>query len=229
MGQFVGCIAGMRAASLALSFPIVSGNVSLYNETDGEAILPTPVIGGVGVLDDVSKHATIALKGADETLVLIGETIGWLGQSVYLREIAGQEAGAPPPVDLDAEKANGDFVRGLIQDGRVTACHDISDGGIAVAVAEMALAAKGLGVALTLSGDAPLHGFLFGEDQARYLLTTSDASAIVDKAGTAGVSARIIGKTTSDDRLTLRTDDSISLDMLRSRHEGWLPGYMQGA
>ena len=229
MGQFVGCIAGMRAASLALNFPVVSGNVSLYNETDGEAILPTPVIGGVGVLDDVSKHATIALKGADETLVLIGETIGWLGQSVYLREIASQEVGAPPPIDLDTEKANGDFVRGLIQDGRVTACHDISDGGIAVAVAEMALAAKGLGVALTLSGDAPLYGFLFGEDQARYLLTTSDASAIVDKAGTAGVSARIIGKTTSDDRLTLRPDDSISLDMLRLRHEGWLPGYMQGA
>jgi phosphoribosylformylglycinamidine synthase II len=229
MGQFVGCIAGMRAASLALNFPVVSGNVSLYNETDGEAILPTPVIGGVGVLDDVSKHATIALKGADETLVLIGETIGWLGQSVYLREIASQEVGAPPPIDLDTEKANGDFVRGLIQDGRVTACHDISDGGIAVAVAEMALAAKGLGVALTLSGDAPLYGFLFGEDQARYLLTTSDASAIVDKAGTAGVSARIIGKTTSDDRLTLRPDDSISLDVLRLCHEGWLPAYMQGA
>ena len=117
----------------------------------------------------------------------------------------------------------------MIQDGRVTACHDISDGGIAVAVAEMALAAKGLGVALTLSGDAPLHGFLFGEDQARYLLTTSDASAIVDKAATAGVSARIIGKTTSDDRLTLRPDDSISLDVLRLCHEGWLPAYMQGA
>jgi phosphoribosylformylglycinamidine synthase II len=229
MGQFVGCIAGMRAASLALSFPVVSGNVSLYNETDGEAILPTPVIGGIGVLDDVSKHATVALKGADETLVLIGETIGWLGQSVYLREIVGQEAGAPPPVDLDAEKANGDFVRILIQDDRVTACHDISDGGIAVAVAEMALAAKGLGVALMLSDDAPLHGFLFGEDQARYLLTTSDASAIVDKARNAGVLAQIIGKTTSDDRLTLSPDDTISLDMLRSRHEGWLPRYMQGA
>ncbi|MDA0340447.1 MAG: phosphoribosylformylglycinamidine synthase subunit PurL [Proteobacteria bacterium] len=229
MGQFVGCIAGMRAAALALSFPVVSGNVSLYNETDGEAILPTPVIGGVGVLDDVSKHATVAFKRADEALVLIGETTGWLGQSVYLREIAGQEAGAPPPVDLDAEKANGDFVRGLIQDGRVTACHDISDGGIAVAVAEMALAAKGLGAALALSGDAPLHGFLFGEDQARYLVTASDAAAIVDEARTAGVSARIIGKTTSDDRLTLGPDDSISLDMLRSQHEGWLPGYMLGA
>jgi phosphoribosylformylglycinamidine synthase subunit PurL len=229
MGQFVGCIAGMRAAAKALDFPVVSGNVSLYNETDGEAILPTPVIGGVGVLADVSKHATVAVKAAGEALVLIGETTGWLGQSMYLREITGREAGAPPPVDLDREKANGDFTRALIEQNLVSACHDISDGGIAVAVAEMALASRDLGVNLDITGEIPAHAMLFGEDQARYLVTTNGVEAILQSAKAANVPACVIGRTTDDGRLTLGPGDSISIDMLRSGHEGWLPDYMQGA
>ena len=229
MGQFVGCIAGMRAAAKQLDFPVVSGNVSLYNETDGEAILPTPVIGGVGVLADVSKHATIAFKNAGETLVLIGATSGWLGQSIYLREIDGREEGAPPPVDLDVEKANGDFTRALIQQDRVSACHDLSDGGLAVAAAEMALASKGLGASLEMPGEAPSHALLFGEDQGRYLVTTGDAENVLADARAAGVPACVIGRTTDDPRLTLGPDDSISLDMLRLGHEGWLPDYMRGA
>ena len=233
MGQFVGCIAGMRAAAKRLDFPVVSGNVSLYNETDGEAIPPTPVIGGVGVLEDVSKHATLAFKSADETLVLIGETMGWLGQSIYLREITGREEGAPPPVDLDVEKANGDFTRDVIQQGLVSACHDLSDGGLAVAVAEMALASNGLGAALQMPDEAPdtapAHALLFGEDQARYLVTTQKAETLLADARAAGVPACVIGQITDDDRLTLGPGDSISLDMLRSGHEGWLPDYMRGA
>ncbi|MFO7309663.1 MAG: phosphoribosylformylglycinamidine synthase subunit PurL, partial [Pseudomonadota bacterium] len=126
MGQFVGCIRGIGEACRALDFPVVSGNVSLYNETQGRSILPTPTIGGVGLLDDVKVHATIAFRAAGEALVLIGETKGWLGQSVYLRDICGREAGAPPPVDLAAEKRNGDFVRGLIRSGRVRTVHDCS-------------------------------------------------------------------------------------------------------
>src|SRR5690606_3464772 len=110
MGQFVGCIRGIGEACRALDFPVVSGNVSLYNETQGRSILPTPTIGGVGLLADVRVHATIAFKGVGETLILAGETKGWLGQSLYLRDICGREAGAPPPVDLAVEKRNGDFV-----------------------------------------------------------------------------------------------------------------------
>src|SRR5215467_5738330 len=120
MGQLVGCIRGIAEACTALEFPVVSGNVSLYNETNGRAILPTPSIGGVGVLDDFTKSASIAFKAADDAVLLVGETIGWLGQSLYLREICEREEGAPPPVDLAVERRNGDFVRALISGGRVT-------------------------------------------------------------------------------------------------------------
>src|SRR6266702_3518143 len=147
MGQFVGCVRGIGAACRALDFPVVSGNVSLYNETNGRAILPTPTIGGVGLIDDFKKSATVAFKGENEAILLIGETTGWLGQSLYLREICGREEGAPPPVDLMAERRVGDFVRGLIGEQFVSAVHDLSDGGLVVAVAEMALA-SGIGARL---------------------------------------------------------------------------------
>ena len=105
MGQFVGCLKGIAEACRSLDFPVVSGNVSLYNETNGRGILPTPSIGGVGLLDDFTKSATLAFKAADEAILLIGDTQGWLGQSVYLRDICGREEGAPPPVDLSARVA----------------------------------------------------------------------------------------------------------------------------
>jgi len=113
MGQFVGAIEGMNEACHAFDYPVVSGNVSLYNETNGQAIPPTPAVGGVGLIPDLQRFAT--LKGASEgdTLILIGETTGWLGSSIYLSEILSREDGAPPPVDLDVEKSNGDFVNGL--------------------------------------------------------------------------------------------------------------------
>ncbi len=141
MGQFAGAVEGMRAACLALDYPVVSGNVSLYNETNGSGIWPTPVVGGVGLLEDVGTSMSLALKRAGETLILIGETKGHLGCSYYLREIEGRDDGAPPPVDLTAERGNGDFVRAEIRAGKVTACHDLSDGGLLVAVADMAMAA----------------------------------------------------------------------------------------
>src|SRR5579859_2424176 len=163
MGQFVGCLKGISQACRALDFPVVSGNVSLYNETNGRGILPTPSIGGVGVLDDFTKSATLAFKAAGEAILLLGDTQGWLGQSVYLRDICGREEGAPPPVDLASEKRNGDFVRGLIVEGRATAVHDVSDGGLAVALAEMAMA-SGIGAALS-AGPAEVvpHAYWFGE------------------------------------------------------------------
>ena len=125
MGQFVGCLKGIAEACRALDFPVVSGNVSLYNETNGRGILPTPSIGGVGLLDDFTKSATLAFKAEGEAILLIGDTQGWLGQSVYLRDICGREEGAPPPVDLAAEKRNGDVVRGMIHAGTATAVHDV--------------------------------------------------------------------------------------------------------
>jgi phosphoribosylformylglycinamidine synthase len=228
MGQFVGCIAGMRAACTALDYPVVSGNVSLYNETQGQAILPAPVIGGVGLVDDVSRTIDLGLKKPDETIVLVGDAAGWLGQSLYVREVCGQKDDnrAPPPVDLAAEKRHGDFIRRAVVQGRVTACHDVSDGGLLVALAEMALAG-GRGFDLKpAAGSVPLHAWLFGEDQARYVVTTADSAALLDAAAKAGVPARVIGRTLAGRDLTLDGLLLISLHDLRVAHEGWLPTYM---
>jgi phosphoribosylformylglycinamidine synthase len=227
MGQFVGCVEGMAAACRALDFPVVSGNVSLYNETEGEAILPTPTIGGVGLLADVRQAVGPALRAAGEALILVGETTGWLGCSLYLRDLLGRDEGAPPPVDLAAERRNGDFVRRMIEAGRVSACHDLSDGGLLVAVAEMVLAGDtGAEIAAPAGGDGPpLHAWLFGEDQARYLIATADPAALLAAAAAAGVPARRIG-VGGGKSLKLAGVGAISMDELRTAHEGWLPAYM---
>jgi phosphoribosylformylglycinamidine synthase len=227
MGQFADCVLGIGEACRALDFPVVSGNVSLYNETNGKAIPPTPAIGGLGLIDDLARSATLALKAAGEDIVLIGATQGHLGASLYLRELAGGRDGAPPPVDLAAERRNGDFVRGLIAAGQVSACHDLSDGGLAVALAEMALAGNlGAEVALPAGlGLPPLHAWLFGEDQARYLVTTPGAGAILEAARRAGVPAARIGAS-GGDTLKLPGSAPISLTRLRAAHEAWLPAYM---
>ncbi|MBA4223894.1 MAG: phosphoribosylformylglycinamidine synthase subunit PurL [Methylobacterium sp.] len=228
MGQLVGCIRGIGEACKALDFPVVSGNVSLYNETNGVSILPTPTIGGVGVLADVTKHATVGFKAEGEAIVLIGETKGWLGQSAYLATVCGREEGAPPPVDLAVERRNGEFVRSLITAGRLTACHDLSDGGLAVALAEMAMA-KGIGATIEALPAGPTHAVLFGEDQGRYLLSlpTGAAEAVVAEAKAAGVPAEIIGKT-GGSVLALPGEAAVSIADLRKTHESWLPDYMAG-
>ena len=225
MGQLVGCIRGIGDACRALDFPIVSGNVSLYNESAGRGILPTPSIGGVGVVDDVAASASIGFVAEGEAILLVGATSGWLGQSLYLREICGREAGAPPPVDLAAEKANGDFVRDLIVGRQVGVCHDLSDGGLAVALAEMALAGN-IGAAIGVPGDVPPHAYLFGEDQARYLVVVPDveARALLVQAEARGVPCARIG-TTGGDAVQLG-DAAVSLEALRRAHEDWLPTYM---
>ena len=230
MGQLVGCIEGMGAACRALGTPVVSGNVSLYNETNGQAIPPTPVIGGVGLLDDVTKACSLDFKAAGEAVLLIGATRGHLGASLYLREIEGREEGAPPPVDLAAERLHGDFVRGLIQDRLVSACHDLSDGGLAVALAEMALAGR-IGAAIEVppedraAGIPPAHAWLFGEDQARYIVTAAQAAPLLAAAAAAGVPALAIG-VTGGEALNLSGGHTISLDELGHAHEAWLPDYM---
>jgi phosphoribosylformylglycinamidine synthase II len=229
MGQLVGCIRGIGEACRALAFPVVSGNVSLYNETNGRGILPTPSIGGVGVIDDFTKSETPAFKAEGEAVVLIGDTQGWIGQSLYLREICGREEGAPPPVDLAVEKRNGDFVRGLIGSGAASAAHDLSDGGLLVALAEMAMA-SGMGAALDPEkGDVPRHAFWFGEDQARYLLTVPAAQVqrVLDTATTTGVPACRLG-VTGGDALLLPGTRPVTIAELREAFEGWLPAYMTG-
>ncbi|PNG25883.1 phosphoribosylformylglycinamidine synthase subunit PurL [Methylocella silvestris] len=229
MGQFVGCLTGIGQACRALDFPIVSGNVSLYNESSGKGIPPTPSIGGVGVIADVSLAAKLAFRRAGDAILLIGDTEGWLGQSLYLRDVCGREAGAPPPVDLAAEKRNGDFVRELILAGLVSAVHDISDGGLAVALAEMAMAG-GVGASVEAPANVPAHGFWFGEDQSRYIVATSPEHAlgVLAAAQRAGVPCRRIGET-GGAALTLKGEAAILVGDLSARFEGWLPDYIAAA
>jgi len=238
MGQFVGCIEGMAEACATLDFPIVSGNVSLYNETKGEdgtgsAILPTPAIGGVGLLQDWSKSATIAFKAEGEQVFILCHSHSHLGQSLWLREIAGldgRDAGPPPSVDLKAEKVAGELVRGLITDGLVSAVHDCSDGGAAVTLAEMALAAN-IGVTVPVVAEAPAPtGLLFGEDQGRYIVTTTNPEALRKRAEAAGVNAILIGVTGGDavsfDLQGRGGVSSATLADLRRAHEGFFPKLM---
>ena len=227
MGQFVGCIEGMREACRVLDFPVGSGNVSFYNETDGQPIWPTPTIGGLGVIDDLDRMAGLAYRDQDLALVLIGESVGWLGSSLYLREICGREEGLPPPVDLALERLNGEVVRELIARGWVAAGHDLADGGLYVALAEMALA-SGIGADLEVPEDCDTTaGWLFGEEQARYLLAIAPdrLGAALELARERGVLARRVG-TTGGDALTLDGGSAISLDELAGINEAWLPAYM---
>jgi phosphoribosylformylglycinamidine synthase subunit PurL len=228
MGQFVGAIEGIREACLALDYPVVSGNVSLYNETRGKAVLPTPVIGGVGLISDPPRAIDLALKRDGDSLILIGETRGHLGSSLYLREIEGREEGQPPRVDLASERRNGDFVRAEIRAGHAAACHDLSDGGLLVATAEMAMAGR-RGVMLDpLPADLPRYAWLFGEDQGRYLIETADPAVVLAAARAKGVPARIIG-VVGGAALTLPGTGAISVNALKAANEAWLPGYMEQA
>ena len=228
MGQIVGAVDGIGEACRALDFPVIGGNCSLYNETNGEGILPTPAIGGVGLMADVNRMATVALKRVGDVLMLIGDTRGHLGQSIFLREVEGREAGAAPPVDLAAEKKHAAFVRTLIEDGRCDTCHDLSDGGLLVALAEMALAGDiGLevGVAGTTVEAIP---FFFGEDQARYVIAVpqKDADKIEGELRDAQIIHAIIGRTHASKTLSVTGEGDIALSELRKAHESWFPAYM---
>jgi phosphoribosylformylglycinamidine synthase len=224
MGQIVRAIDGMAEACRALDFPVVSGNVSLYNETDGVAIPPTPTVGAVGLIADYARRADFASLKAGETLLLIGVSRGELGASLYLREHLGREDGAPPPVDLAAERRNGEFVRALIVAGEVGAVHDLSDGGLVVAAAEMALASD-VGMHLEPNSALHAHAFLFGEDQARYLVSTDRPERLLAEAHDAGVPVAHAG-TAGGDAFASGPLFSIPLERLRAAHEGWMPAYM---
>jgi phosphoribosylformylglycinamidine synthase len=227
MGQFVGCVRGIGAAARALDFPVVSGNVSLYNETNGRAILPTPTIGGVGLIDEFTKSMTLAFKSEGEAILVIGSTRGWLGQSLYLREVCGREEGAPPPVDLVAERRHGDFIRTLVRDGLITTAHDVSDGGLLVALAEMAIA-SGIGAVLEAPSELPAHAFWFGEDQARYVVTARNVEPIMERAKAAGVPVTPLGAT-GGALVSISGERPLRVADLKQRFEAWLPAYMAGS
>jgi phosphoribosylformylglycinamidine synthase len=226
MGEIVEGIEGIGEACRALDFPVISGNCSLYNETNGEGILPTPAIGGVGLLKDYRRMATVAFKREGDAMIVIGETKGHLGQSIYLREIEGREEGGAPKVDLAIEKKNGDFIRALVEAGDVDTVHDVSDGGILVAIAEMAIASN-IGVAIDVT-EASI-AYYFGEDQGRYLLAVpqSRAHAIVEAARGAGIPAASIGRT-GGAKITLKGAGEIGIAQLKRAHESWFPRFMSG-
>lgn len=236
MAQIVGCLEGMSAACQVLDYPIVSGNVSLYNESKatggGSAILPTPAIGGVGLLDDYGKMATIAFKAEGETIYLVGQEPwasahherGHLGQSLWLRELHGREDGAAPHVDLVLEKNAGAFIRACIARGLVTAVHDVSDGGIAVALAEMALA-SGLGAEVEAHPDYTAAQWWFGEDQGRYLVTVKDVKAFQAYVaeGEEDCGVRRLGTVGGDSLL------GVPVTALREAHESFFRDWMEAA
>ncbi|MEO7602288.1 MAG: phosphoribosylformylglycinamidine synthase subunit PurL, partial [Sphingomicrobium sp.] len=235
MAQFVECLRGMGEACRALDFPIVSGNVSLYNESKatggGSAILPTPAIGGVGLLEDWEKSATIEFKAEGEAIIRVGYPLGHLGQALWLKELHGTSAGSPPPVNLDAERRAGEAVRSLIKEGHVTAAHDVSDGGIAVTLAEMALA-SGIGASITLES-YPGRGteMFFGEDQAVYVVTCKSADSItqlVERLNEFGVVGEHIGETGGSvlELSDMNSTSVVPLADLRAAHEGFFPALM---
>ena len=235
MGQIVRAIDGMAEACRVLAFPVVSGNVSLYNETSGVAIPPTPTVGAVGLLEDSAVRAAYGWARAGEVLVLVGETRGELGASLYLRDVLGREDGAPPPVDLERERRAGALVRRLIAEGVTRCVHDLSDGGLAVAAAEMALA-SGVGLALQApaddAGGPPAHAAMFGEDQGRYLLTVARErldeldEACADEAIAYGV----VGQCGGCELMLADAGGAelcaLDMDELRAAHEAWLPAFM---
>jgi phosphoribosylformylglycinamidine synthase len=225
MGQIVDALEGMSEACKTFEYPIVSGNVSLYNETNGQGIMPTPAIGGVGLIDDISKTTRNCFANEGDTILVIGETKGHLGASLFLREIEGNESGPAPTVDLSLEKRHGDFVRELITGGKVTACHDIADGGLYVAIAEMTFA-NTIGADISVDAETSLLPYLFGEDQGRYVVTcdAQTAQSITEAANSKDIPVETIGKV-GGTSLSVN-GQTVEISALRTVHESVLPDYM---
>ena len=229
MAQIVGSVNGMSEACRGLDTPVVSGNVSLYNETDGVAIQPCPVIGMVGVIDDVSQAVGVGLTEAGTSLFVVGQETshddGWLGCSLYARSIAGRNDGAPPPVNIAEEARNGAFIREQIALQHIVACHDISDGGLVVAVAEMVMAGT-KGAELQMPKTATLHGWAFGEDQGRYIVAVQNPDGFSLAATAASVPIARLGTVTDGTELKCGTEAPISVVDLRTVNESFLPDLM---
>ena len=188
--------------------------------------MPTPVIGCVGIIENISESVSVGFKAHEEIIIVIGETVGWLGCSLYQRQFTDKSVGAPPPVNLNDERKNGDLIRKLIADNYFTSCHDVSDGGIAIAIAEMAIEGE-IAAKIDFKPTIPLHSWAFGEDQGRYIVTTKMPDKVQLQASKVGVKSVAIGVTCST-TLTLPGTRPISIEELRNCHRSWFPEYMSG-
>ena len=227
MGQFAGVVTGMIEACQILDYPVVSGNVSLYNETNGKGINPTPAIGGVGLIEDLNHFSTAFLKRDNDNLLIIGKTNGHLGQSIYLKEILNITSGQPPKVNLEDERKIGNTIRDLININKLDTVHDISDGGFLIALAEMSISG-GIGVKLNLDEGSMNHRFLFGEDQGRYIIAIPDSmlTSITDILISKNIFYQNIGKSYGE-KIILNDNEEIQIKSLKKIHENWFKNYLK--
>jgi phosphoribosylformylglycinamidine synthase len=198
MGQFEQAVTGIAEACRTFAIPVTGGNVSFYNDTEGLSIHPTPVLGIVGIIDDIRKAVRPGFRAAGDTVVLIGESLEELGGTEYLKTVHGLEAGAPPAIDLEQEKRNQEFLLESIEAGLIRSAHDLSEGGLAVALAECAFHGQGqVGCAVDLAETGRDDALLFGESQSRIVVTCrrADVEGLLGKAAAAGVPAKAIGRT----------------------------------
>ena len=228
MGQFAGVVTGMIEACEILDYPVVSGNVSLYNETNGKGINPTPAIGGVGLIENLNHFSTPHLKRDNDTVLLVGKTDGYLGQSIYAKEILNITSGLPPKVNLKNEKKIGDVIRDLININKLDTVHDISDGGFLVALTEMSISG-GIGVKIHLDEKDISPKFLFGEDQGRYIISAPDdlISDILRILESKNIFFQKIGKT-SGNKIIINDSEEIEIKSLKKIHEDWFNEYLKG-
>ena len=221
MGEFVECIRGMTEACSALSYPVVSGNVSLYNETNGEGIYPTPAIGGVGLIKDINKIKTLAFKELNSKIYTIGKNEGHIGNTQFLSIILNKEIGSTPTIDLSEELKNGRFILELVNQDLILSSHDIGEGGLLVAVAEMAMSGE-IGASININD----HTHFFSEDQSRYLIEVSpnNEDKINQMSLDSNIAIELIGETTKDD-LIIRDIGQISVQNLKLKSESWFPNF----
>ena len=224
MGQFAGVVKGMISACTELDFPVVSGNVSLYNETNGKGINPTPVIGGVGVINDLKIIADHNFKRENDVIIVIGKTEGHLTQSIYATELLKFNEGLPPKVDLKEEKTNGLVVKKIIETSLIDTCHDISDGGLLVALSEMSMKNE-IGFKINIDKNNS-HYFLFGEDQSRYVIssTKDNIDNILSILKEENIIYEIIGTTTKGNIIV--NDEQVKINEIKDLYENWFNKYL---
>ena len=224
MGQFAGVVKGMIMSCNELDFPVVSGNVSLYNETNGKGINPTPVIGGVGVIDNLDIFADHNFKRKDDIIIIIGKTDGHLSQSIYATELLNINTGLPPKVNLAEEKKNGLTIKSLIESSLVDTSHDVSDGGILIALTEMAIK-NNIGFEIK-TNKSNSHRFLFGEDQGRYIISIQDKNLIKVKKilEESNIIYTIAGVTI--DKVIKVNEEEIPIDEIKEIYENWFTKYL---
>ena len=224
MGQFAGVVKGMISACTELDFPVVSGNVSLYNETNGKGINPTPVIGGVGVINNLKIIADHNFKRENDFIIVIGKTEGHLTQSIYATELLNFNEGLPPKVDLKEEKTNGLAVKEIIETSLIDTCHDISDGGLLVALSEMSMKNE-IGFKINIDKNNS-HYFLFGEDQSRYVIssTKDNIDNILSILNKENIIYEIIGTTTKGNIIV--NDEQVKINEIKDLYENWFNKYL---